>query len=243
LQGQRSISETYTFAEPIVLIARDDAGNAPGITGVIDITPGVPAAIRLSSNPTWVGGNKHATISARLVDAFENGVPSLPMAFDLVSGTGTLTPVDNTTDAAGLARADFLSPRQPEIDRIRASSSGLQSEIDVETAFVDPTAGGGTIASYPNPFHPRETASTIAYKLDDVAAVTLSIFTLSGDPVRKVEFARGQAGGTAGLNTWAWDGRNGDGKYVASGGYLVRVEARGEGETLHVMRRKIAVIH
>jgi flagellar hook assembly protein FlgD len=47
----------------------------------------------------------------------------------------------------------------------------------------------------------------------------------------------------AGLNSWIWDGRNGDGEYVSSGGYLVRVEARGEGETMHVMRRKIAVVH
>ena len=35
----------------------------------------MPAAIRLTSDPPWVGGNKHATLNARVVDAFENGVP------------------------------------------------------------------------------------------------------------------------------------------------------------------------
>jgi hypothetical protein len=243
LQGQRAVSETYTFAEPIVLIARDDAGNDPGVTGVIDIVPGVPAVIHLGSNPQWIGGNKHATISAQLVDAFENGIPSQPMVFDLVSGTGTLATVDSTTDVNGVARADFLAPRQPEVDRIRARSNGLEALLDVETAFVDPTAGGGTIASYPNPFHPREAPTTIAYKLDDAALVTLQIFTLTGDPVRRVDFRRGEPGGVAGLNTWSWDGRNGGGKIVASGGYIVRIEAHGEGETMHVMRRKIAVVH
>jgi hypothetical protein len=70
LQGQRSISQTYTFAETIVLLASDDAGNAPGITGPIVISPGAATAIRLSKNPLWVGGNKHASIQARVVDAF-----------------------------------------------------------------------------------------------------------------------------------------------------------------------------
>ena len=243
LQGQRAVSETYTFVEPILIVARDDAGNDPGITDAIIIDPGVPAAVHLESSPPWVGGNQHATLRASLVDAFENGIPGEPMTFELLSGSGALSPIDSLTGTDGVATADFLSPRFPEIDRIRARSNGLQAEIDLETAFVDPNAAGGTIASYPNPFHPREAPTTIAYKLADAAAVTLQIFTLTGDPVRKVDFQRGATGGMAGLNSWVWDGRNGNGDYVSSGGYLVRVEARGEGETMHVMRRKIAVVH
>ena len=224
-------------------MARDDAGNDPGLTEAINIVPGVPDEIHLVSNPPWVGGNKHATISAQLVDAFENGIPNQSMLFDLVSGTGTLTAIDDSTDASGWARADFHAPRQPEVDQIRARSNGKVALLDLETAFVDPTAGGGTIASYPNPFHPREAPMTIAYKLADAATVTLQILTLTGDPVRRVNFRRGETGGAAGLNTWSWDGRNGSGKVVASGGYIVRIEAHGEGETLHVMRRKVAVVH
>jgi hypothetical protein len=162
--------------------------------------------------------------------------------FDLLSGTGTLTPMDSLTGDDGVANADFLSPREPEVDRIRARSNGLSAEIDLEVAFVDPYAGGGTIASYPNPFHPGESPTTIAYKLKDAADVTLQIFTLSGDRVRRVEFGRGQPGGMTGLNTFVWDGRNGEGKVVSSGGYIVRIEANGEGETMHRMSRKIAVI-
>jgi hypothetical protein len=44
------------------------------------------------------------------------------------------------------------------------------------------------------------------------------------------------------VNGYAWNGENGDGKLVASGGYVVKVEAQGGGETLHVMRRKIGVV-
>jgi hypothetical protein len=242
LQGQRSISETYTFVEPIIVIARDNAGNAPATSNVITIIPGDPAAIRMSSNPSWVGGNKHATVYARVVDAFENGVPDRPVTFTLLAGTGTLSPMDTTTAVDGNARADFLSPRQPEMDQIRAVSGSLQNEMNLETAFVDPTKAGGYATNYPNPFHPPAEGTTIAYKLDDNASVTMRVFTQSGSLVKRMFFDKGVAGGVAGLNEVVWDGKNGKGDVVASGGYIVLIEAQGTGETLHVIRRKIAVV-
>lgn len=242
LQGQRAVSETYTFAEPIIIEARDDAGNAPAVTGVIDITPGQPALVRLSSNPPWVGGNKHATLSALVVDAFENGVPAQSVSFTHLSGTGTLTPIDAATDAAGIARADFLSPRNPEHNMIRATSGSLTTDLDLEVAFVDPTAGGGFVTNYPNPFHPGEEPTTIAYKLDDFASVTIRIYTQTGKLVKRMTFDRGAPGGMAGLNEVVWDGKNGKGDIVSSGGYVALIEAQGTGETMHVIRRKIAAV-
>ncbi len=242
LQGQRTVSETYTFAEPIVVIAYDDAGNAPATTNVLNVKPGQPSAIQLTSNPEWVGGNKHATIGARLVDAYENGVPNAAMSFALVNGDGQLSPVDSLTDATGLARADFLSPRTPQTTRLSATSGALSATLDLQTAFVNPNAAGGYVTNYPNPFHPGEQPTTIAWQLDDNARVSLRIFSLSGALVRQETFERGGPGGTTGLNEWAWDGKNGDGRMVASGGYLALLEAQGTGETLHVMRRRIAVV-
>ncbi|MEO5988583.1 MAG: FlgD immunoglobulin-like domain containing protein [Candidatus Eisenbacteria bacterium] len=242
LQGQRSVSETYTFVEPIVIIARDDAGNAPATSNVITITPGTPTAIQLVSAPAWVGGNKHAQIRARLVDAYDNGVAGVPMTFAHLSGIGVLTPVDSLTDSTGVSRADFLSSRQPGSDLLRASASGLIADLTLQTAFVDPNAAGGTVTNYPNPFHPSEQSTVIAWKLDDNAMVTLRIFTQSGDLVLSRTFERGSTGGSTGLNEFAWDGRNGRGDLVASGGYVALVEAHGTGETLHVMRRKLAAV-
>ncbi len=242
LQGQRSVSEEYTFAEPIVIIARDDQGNAPATSNAIAITPGFPSEIQLTSSPSWVGGNKHATVTARLVDRFDNGVPDEPMIFDRLTGTGTLSAIDPLTGPDGSATADFLSPRTPEKDRIRATSNAITAEFELETALVDPNAGGGLVTNYPNPFHPPTQATTIAYKLDDNAQVTLRIFTQSGDLVLRRDYERGALGGQVGLNTISWDGRNGRGDVVASGGYMALIEAQGTGETLHVIRRKIAVV-
>jgi hypothetical protein len=242
LQGQRSVSETYTFAEPIVIIAHDDAGNAPATSNPITITPGQPTLIHLTSNPPWVGGNRHATLSARVVDDFENGVPDQALTWSLLSGTGTLGTADSLTDATGTGRSDFLSPRNPEHDQIHVASGGLSQTLDLETAFVDPSAAGGTAYSYPNPFRPPSQPATIAYKIDDDADVTLRVYTQSGNLVLRKEFARGDQGGRAGLNEFVWDGKNGKGDLVSSGGYIVMIEAQGKGETLHVIRRKLAVV-
>jgi flagellar hook capping protein FlgD/Big-like domain-containing protein len=225
-----------------VLIARDDAGNAPAASNVITITPGAPSQVLLTSSPTWVGGDKNATLTARVTDDYGNGVPDRPISFLQITGTGSLSAIDSTTDSLGSARANFLSPRRPEVDRLRAVSGALSADLDLETAFVDPGAPGGTITSYPNPFHPPTQGTSIAWKLDDNAQVTIRIFSQSGQLVRLVEFASGSAGGNPGLNTFVWDGKNGAGNVVASGGYLALLEARGAGQTLNVMRRKIAVV-
>jgi hypothetical protein len=242
LQGQRSIVQSYTYAEPIVLIISDDEGSAPAVTEVISVSPAAPAEIVLTSNPEWLRGNRHATISARVADAYDNGVPDQPVVFELVSGTGTLTPVDSLTIEDGAAYADFLSPRVPEVDRIRASSNGFSDEIEIETALVDPSLPGGTVTNYPNPFHPGDAPTTIAYKLANEARVVLRIFTLSGGLVLRKEFQSAEPGGMTGLNEYKWDGRNGEGEDVASGGYILVIEATSRGETLHVMRHKLAVV-
>jgi len=238
LQGQRAVTESYSFSEPIVLVVRDDAGNAPGITGPLAVSPGPAAALRLTSDPSSLGGNKHATLSALLQDAYGNGVPGQPMGFSRLSGTGTLTPIDAATDSTGVARADFLSPRVAEHDLIRASSGSVSGDLDLETALVDPGAPEGTVTNYPNPFHPGDAPTTIAWKLADRASVTLRIFSQGGTLVREQTFASGATGGVAGLNSWNWDGRNGAGAWVASGGYLVLIEAQGSA----TMRRKIALV-
>ena len=189
-----------------------------------------------------MGGNKHATLDGRLVDAFNNGIAGSPMVFSVIQGTGTTTRIDSLTDSNGLARADFLSPRAPEMGRVRASASGLTADLDLQTAFVDPNAAGGYVSNYPNPFHPPLESTKIAYKLDDYASVTLRIFTLNGNLVLQQQFSSGDPGGRPGLNEYSWDGKNGEGHVVASGGYIALIEAKGTGETLHVIRHKIAVV-
>jgi len=242
LQGQRTLQETYTGAETIVLIVHDEAGNTPAVTEPLTILPGPPVEFTLTCEPAWVRANRRASVTARLADAFANGVPQSPVTFAVAAGGGLLTPVDESTGANGAAMADFLSPRAAGVTTVVASCAGFTAEVNIETALVDKDAAAGSLFNYPNPFYPGEAPTTIAYVLADDARVRLRIYTLSGGLVLDREYAPGAAGGTAGLNEVTWDGRNGDGKSVASGGYVLYVQADGDGTTMHVMRRKIGVV-
>lgn len=242
LQGQHVETETYTYAEDIVLVISDDNGNAPATTGVLSVRPGAPAELLLSSDPSWVRANRTAVISARVVDAYGNGVPELPVVFEQSRSVGQLTVLDETTSPEGVAQAEYLSPREPGLETFYATAGGLSAELELQTALVDPDAPGGMLTNYPNPFHPDEAPTTIAYVLDDAATVNVRIFTLSGGLVYEHSYPAGAQGGLAGQNEITWDGRNGDGDAVASGGYILFIEAEGGGTTMHVMRRKIGVV-
>jgi len=138
----------------------------------------------------------------------------------------------------GIARADFLSPRNPEKSTIRVTAAGLTADLNLDVAFIDPAAAVGTAYSFPNPFHPPEQPATIAWKITDNATVTLRVYTQTGNLVLRKEFPSGGPGGQAGLNQFVWDGKNGKGELVSSGGYIVMIEAPGTG----VIRRKMAVV-
>jgi hypothetical protein len=243
LQGEETVQVYYTAVEGITIRASDNQGSFDSaVTEAITVSPGNPDHIAMWSDPAWLGGNKTGTVHAQVLDAFENGVPLQAVSFTLAQGNGVLTPIDIETDAQGIARAEYISPRTPGMSTISSSASGLAAQLEIETALVDPGAGGGHVTNYPNPFHPGEMATTIAYKLDDNASVQMRIFTLSGRLVLEERFESGQTGGTVGLNEITWDGSNGDGDTVATGGYILEIHAQGNGETLHLMRRKIGVV-
>ena len=253
LQGRRTVSQSYTFAEPVVLVVTDEAGNAPALTEVLTVVPGDPAELELASDPAWVRAARTATLTARVLDAHGNGVPGQAVHFAVTGGAGDLVvdaPADTakagtadvTSDADGRAAVTYQGPRFAESGAVTATAGALTAVLPVETAMVDPLAAGGSLTNYPNPFHPDEAPTTIHYVLDDDAAVRMRIYTVSGGLVADRRFPRGGEGGTAGHNTVLWDGRNDDNHPVASGGYILFIEAEGNGATMHVMRRKIGVV-
>lgn len=252
IQGRRHLNLSYTYAEDIILEVTSVNEATPGLTGTLAVEPGAPAGLTLTSDPGWVRGNRTAVLSAVLSDAFGNPIAGRPVSFaaaandsgylgDHAAKTGEKTVVA-LTDAAGLAQVDYHSPRQRQTVQITASSGQITAAYGLQTALVDPAAAGGYLTSYPNPFHPNETATTIAYVLDDAATVRLRVYTISGGLVLDRQYPSGGAGGQTGLNEIQWDGRNAAGEPVASGGYIVYVQAAGNGATQHVMRRKIGVV-
>ncbi len=74
------------------------------------------------------------------------------------------------------------------------------------------------VSNYPNPFNPT---TTVAFEIPTRAHVSLRVYDVSGRLVQVLEDS--EVG--AGRHTAVWDGKDSDGKSVASGVYFCRLEA------------------
>lgn len=248
LQGRRTVSLDYTYAEDIVLRLTDDAGSTPAVTAPLRVVPGDPVAIALSGEPRWVRPGGTVTLSARVTDTCGNVIPEQSVTFQMAANAfGSLAAAGGkglslATGPGGVATALYLAPTFAHEATVTASCGAASAGLAIVTAVVNPDAGAGYLTSYPNPFHPGEGPATIVWNLDAASEVRLQVWTTSGSLVLDRRFAAGEPGGTAGTNAFEWNATNGDGEPVASGGYVVRVEAQGDGATEHVMRRKLGVV-
>jgi hypothetical protein len=73
------------------------------------------------------------------------------------------------------------------------------------------------VLNYPNPFRDQ---TDFTFTLSGDAAVTIKIYTVAGRLVRTLTLA-----GTAGFNTTAWDGCDGQGDPLSNGVYLYKIIA------------------
>jgi flagellar hook assembly protein FlgD len=74
--------------------------------------------------------------------------------------------------------------------------------------------------NYPNPFNPT---TTISYQLPVSAEVELTIYNLLGQQIRKLVNTKQ----VAGSYQIEWNGRDDNGREVASGIYVYRIESAG----------------
>ena len=73
-------------------------------------------------------------------------------------------------------------------------------------------------ANYPNPFNPQ---TKISFALPEAQHVELAVYSLDG---RRIATLLNENRG-AGRHVVTWTGRDGDGRTVASGIYLYRIDA------------------
>jgi hypothetical protein len=148
----------------------------------------------------------------------------------------------------GLQQTNFVVVDHKGLIRYR--SSGLKDEADVaaireaiEAALAALDAVSNTDATtgvtgqldarpqrlsleqnYPNPFN---LSTTVGFALRDGGSAFLRIYDLTGHLVRRLGGSRFSPGS----QTLKWDGRDGEGRNVASGVYLYRLEAGGQTAT------------
>jgi len=86
----------------------------------------------------------------------------------------------------------------------------------------------GVPLNYPNPFKPMSGGTTrIQYTLTDDANVTLILFDITGQEMKRMVFTAGGSGGKAGINMVEWDGRSLFGEVVGNGMYIYKITIGG----------------
>ena len=97
---------------------------------------------------------------------------------------------------------------------------GVEDQVPGAAARLQP--------AYPNPFNPQ---TTIAFDLPEPQGVRLAVFDVRGRRVRVlVDEAM-----SAGSHTVVWDGTDGQGRRLASGVYLYRIQAGPLNETRRML--------
>ena len=111
---------------------------------------------------------------------------------------------------------------------VRGEDHHARVLVDLEDSFTN----------YPNPFAAGRDQCRISFYLAADARVTLEVYTLGGSRVKRL--LDGVALDAGLHDDVAWDGRNGDGRVVRNGTYLLRISVDGPngGEFL----RKLAVV-
>ena len=103
---------------------------------------------------------------------------------------------------------------------------------DRPTAVMSPSPNGAIrfqlLPSYPNPFNAR---TTIRYSLRQPSDVRLVVYDMLGQQIRVLEDGVRYEG----IHTVVWDGRDDDGRELASGGYLYRLRT-GDGQQMETRK-------
>ena len=103
----------------------------------------------------------------------------------------------------------------------------LKNDLATSVAEDELPVASRLLGVYSNPFNPQ---TTVSFFLAEPGQVAISVFDVTGREVAVI--AAGAFG--SGANSVQWNGRDGDGRGLSSGTYVVRLEASGSRETRKV---------
>ncbi|MDH4036948.1 MAG: T9SS type A sorting domain-containing protein [Candidatus Krumholzibacteria bacterium] len=220
---------------------------APGVGGVVqrvELTHGEPGrpepdGVVAADNPQDQGGAVLVQWNASQLDARPNTRITSYTVYRAPAGTGSWVPAGSQPARYSPSYSLLLTTPEdntPYDWRVRALTSNLnvfwESEV-VTAASSAPVASGITPpalsrltlgANVPNPFG---ASTALRVGLPVAGTANVDVFDVAG---RRVA-ARRVDGLNAGWNTIDFDGRDDDGRRLASGVYIVRVRAAGQTAT------------
>jgi hypothetical protein len=221
----------------------DISGEPRTITYATQLIPPNNFVILTSSQTQPIAG------CFRLVP--DGGLPSLNDDGDVIrlrDARRVQTEMVQYSSDWGKGRAISLEKVNPFLASNAAASWGLSNDSYGSTPgkrnsiYAENTASAATISAGPNPFSPdndgRDDRTILNYKLPwDDALVNISVFDRLGRRVRTLlSNCRSAREGS-----YAWDGKNGDGRKCPMGNYIILLEA-GEYSGSGSMQAKATVV-
>ena len=190
--------------------------NGDGIVSILDLirvsqeiaeSPAAPPIPSSRQNRDFTALNLRGT----------SVLPPLVLASRPV-GAGGLRGVETVTPAMVAA---WIAQARLEDDGSFAFKEGIANLENLLAALIPEETA--LLANYPNPFNPE---TWIPYQLAESAEVTLMIYDINGELVRRLAVGHQAAGMYRNRNRAAyWDGRNQLGEPVASGLYFYTLRA------------------
>jgi hypothetical protein len=186
-----------------------------------------PTGIAYEIGPASLSFNpgKRSTLNLGYQDAIPAGIREADLAVFLLSGNAW-TRLGGTVDAAAHKIA------------VAIQSPGTYTLF--EAPSTGGTAGVSDVACQPRIISPAggvyPSTTDISFRLGARVPVDVRVYSVSGNLIRTV--AQGQTL-NEGLNTVPWDGKDSDGKVVASGIYIVVIQAevKAANKTVAVLNR------
>ena len=120
------------------------------------------------------------------------------------------------------------------VEKTVSVGGGLQKPLAQEDIDREALTTYALFPNYPNPFNPE---TTIRYQLAEESWVSLSVYNLLGEEVKRLV----DENQPAGAHSIRWDGRDSYGKQVAGGIYVTKIETVGSSGRF-VQSRKMILI-
>lgn len=246
--GTKTQNFTYTKAETIYLdVSKISPSGGRTVeraySPLIQVMASTPAQISASASPAAIQAQHTTTISATVVDAYQNLVPDVPVAFSITQGSAecSLSAATAQSNASGVAQVTLTGGIINETVTVQARSNTLIASVSVRVSVAPPN--GTVMTNYPNPFDPNLQKTSVNYYLNYESEVEIRVYDAFGRVVLAKDVKPGQGSGDfagatlAGGAGFLWDGKNGEGRTVANGIYLVKVKAKSRNGTQEFKRR------
>jgi hypothetical protein len=149
--------------------------------------------------------------------------------------------VNTTSLQVTLENADSIDAYQDNDPNRRifiTADTGDAFPMSSGTGFISGETSSTKLSGYPNPFY-YGSLCRFAYYINEASRVTIKIYDLMGNNVRTIIQDADKNQGSHNEDTW--DGKNGKGKPVNAGTYLVKIEINTNG-TKKTLKDKITIL-